>query len=150
VLWEVAEEVDENEIATGFLADLEELAAAGKTRDLLGSDRLMKTTKTLGDGILGRLVDGPEVPVTILEVNSDVTTDTDSVGVVRLLEKLSDTLLLKDGIGIHSNEMIDIIHLDLILKPAGHGVSMWGDPVNKLDFLFCLCSSISGRTYSQV
>jgi len=122
VLGEVTKEIDENEIATGFVTDLEKLTASRKTRDFLGGNGLMETTKTLGDGVLGRLVDGPEVPITILEVNSDVTADTNSVGVVRLLEKLSDTLVLKDGIGIHSNEMIDVVHLDLVLKPAGHGV----------------------------
>jgi hypothetical protein len=68
------------------------------------------------------LVDGPEIPVTILEVNSDVTTDTDCVGIVRLLEKLSHTFVLKDGVGIHPDEMIDVVHLDLVLKPAGHRV----------------------------
>jgi hypothetical protein len=53
VLGEVTEEIDENQIATGFVADLEELAAARKTGDFLGGDGLMKTTKTLGDGVLG-------------------------------------------------------------------------------------------------
>ncbi|KAI6762463.1 hypothetical protein HG530_008443 [Fusarium avenaceum] len=106
VLGEVAEKINQNKIATSFIADLEELTATWETRYLLGSDGLVKTTKTLSDGILSRLVDRPEVPVTILEINSDVAADTDSVRVVGLFKKLSDTLLLKNGIGVHSNKII--------------------------------------------
>lgn len=118
----IAKELHKYLVTAGVFTNLEQLTASRQTRDLLGGDGLMKASQSLSDGVLGVLVQPPDIPVTPRKVHSHEAAYTNGVGVLGLLEKTCDAVLVKDGIRIHTNQVVHLIELNVSNQPIGHGV----------------------------
>lgn len=57
------------------------------------------------------MIQTPEVPVAVLKIHSYVATDTDGFGVSALLQELVDARVFEDSIGIHADEVRDVVDL---------------------------------------
>lgn len=116
----VSKELDEHVVAARLLADLEQLAAARQTGDLVGDDGLVQPAQALRDGVLGRLVQAPDVPVALLEVDGHVAAHAHGAGEVALLQQLRDAVILKDGVGVHADQVRDVVDAGVVAQEQGH------------------------------
>lgn len=129
----VSESLAEDLIAKSGLVNLDQLTATGKAVDLSGDAGLEHAAETLGLGVLDRLVQRPETPVLAIVVDTDVATDTDELGVFAdFPQHLPDTEFVKHSIGVHTNEVFDVLEalgdervaevLEQLVAEHGHDV----------------------------
>lgn len=116
----VPEQLHQHPVATRLLADLEQLAAARQAGHLVRHDRLVQTPQALRNGVLGRLIQAPRVPVAVLEVYSHIAAHTDRVQVVALLQQLRDAVVREDGIRVHADQVRDMINARVLAQEHGH------------------------------
>lgn len=110
----VSELVAEDSIAKGGLFDADELTAAGETVDLAGDARLEHASQALGLGIFNRLIERPWREPLAVKVDTNVTADTNDVGILaNLADHLADAVLVKDSVCIHTNEVINRVDAEL-------------------------------------
>lgn len=115
----VSEALTKNLVAKRRLIDTDQLTAAGQAVDPARDARLEHASQALGLRVLDRLIESPWIEWLAIKVDADVAANTNQP-VIRtdLAEHLDDAELIKDGVGVHANEIVDRVHAMLYENSA--------------------------------